>query len=171
MKRLACIVLWPAVLLAQAEIRPALEFQPLRGSWTLDVTAGRGHIAGLSVARTLTIATTATELVLTRDSSASEAYRLDGAETASFDTHRIAMPVADALALTTRRIRRQRGYAFTNVITDAYSVGGDVLTIDVVVQALASPDSRTEGNYGPGHLVQLEDPGNERQTIVYRRQR
>jgi hypothetical protein len=83
------------------------------------------------------------------------------------------MPVADALALTTRRVRRQRGYALTNVITDAYSVRGDVLTIerrlDVVVQALASPDSRTAGNYGPGHLVQLEDPNNERQTIVYRR--
>jgi hypothetical protein len=175
MRLLACIVLWPAVVLAQAEIRPPLEFEPLRGSWTLDETAGSGHIAGLSVARTLTIATTATELVLTRDSSASEAYRLDGAETATFDTHRIAMPVADALALTTRRIRRRGGYAFTNVITDAYSVRGDVLTVerrlDVVVQALASPDSRTEGNYGPGHLVQLEDPGNERQTIVYRRQR
>jgi hypothetical protein len=39
---------------------------------------------------------------------------VDGAETAVGDTHLIARPVADALALTTRRTRRQRGYAFTN---------------------------------------------------------
>jgi hypothetical protein len=174
MKCLCWVVLLRSLVLAQAEIAPAIEFPALRGTWTLDETAGRGRIAGLPLARTLTIATTATEILLKKDQSDDEAYRLDGTETVDGDTRRSAVPVADALAVTTRRTRRQRGYAFTNVITDAYSAKGDVLTVerrlDVVVQALASPDSRTEGNYGPGHLVQLQDPKNERQTIVYRRQ-
>ena len=171
----AGVVLLQTLVLAQAEIRPAIEFQSLRGTWTLDETAGRGRIAGLEAPRTLKIATTATEISVVRDSLDPETYRLDGADTAFGDTHRFAMPVADALALTTRRTRSRGGYAFTNVVTDAFSVRGDVLTIErrlsVVLQALASPDSRTPGNYGPGHLVELEDPNNERQTIVYRRSR
>ena len=103
LKSSACVVLLQTLVLAQAEIQPAIEFQSLRGTWTLD----ESRITGLQAPRTLKIATTATEISIVRDSLDPETYRLDGAETAFGDTHRIAMPVADALALTTRRTRNR----------------------------------------------------------------
>jgi hypothetical protein len=163
----------PAVVLAQAEQRPAREFPAFRGTWTIDEPAGRGHIAGLPVARTLVITTTPTELSVTKDGNTAETYRLDGADKIEGDSRSNVVLVADTLAATTRRTRRDRGYAFTNVITDAYGVNGDTLTIErqlsVVVSPVAPRDGRTTD--GVGHLAELEDPRNNRQTIVYRRSR
>jgi hypothetical protein len=68
--------------------------------------------------------------------------------------------VADGLALTTRRTRPANGGSFTNVITDGYSVAGDVLTVERQLSVVQQPS---------GMLVTLSDPRNNRQTIVYRR--
>ena len=163
----------PVALLAQAEVRPAREFTAFRGTWTIDESAGRGHIGGLPIARTLRIATSAEELRLTKDGGDPEIYRLDGTESKDYGAERSVVLVADALAVTTRRTRRDRGYAFTNVVTDAYAVKGDVLTVErqlsVVVAPLTLRDGRVTDESRAGHLAELEDPNNNRQTIVYRR--
>jgi len=163
----------PPAVYAQAEIRPAREFTAFRGTWTLDESAGRGNIAGPTVAHTLVIDTTATELRLTKDGADPEVYRFDGEDTGEYDTHRSLALVADMLAATTRRIRRDRGYAFTNVVTDAYAVNGDVLTVarqlSVLVAPLTLKDGRVTDVAGAGHFVELENPNNNRQTLVYRR--
>jgi len=165
----------PAVLFAQAEVRPARELTAFRGTWKIDESLGRGHIGGLPVARTLVIATSPEELRLTKDGADPEVYRLDGAESVADGTARSVVLVADALAVTTRRTRRQRGYAFTNVITDAYSVSGEFLTVQrqlsVVVAPLQLQDGQVTDQGGAGHLAELEDPSSNRQTIVYRRGR
>jgi hypothetical protein len=170
---LLAIVCVPVVLLAQAEVRPAREFTAFRGTWKIDEPAGRGHIAGLPIAHTLLIATSPEELRLTKDDGEPEHYRLDGTEIRSFGTERSVVLVGDALAVTTRRTRRDRGYAFTNVVTDVYAVSGDVLTIErqlsVVVAALTLRDGRVTDESAAGHLAELENPNNNRQTIVYRR--
>jgi hypothetical protein len=173
MKLLACVVLLPAVVtvvLAQAEIRPAREFQPLRGTWSIDEEGGRGRIGGLPLTRTLTIMTTATELTLTKDGS-DEVYRLDGTETSVGETVKRVTLVAGALAVTTLRTRHQRGYSFTNIVTDAYSASGDVLTVERQLSVAVQPDPDQSGTPKLGHLVELENPGSNRQTMVYRRQR
>jgi hypothetical protein len=64
--------------------------------------------------------------------------------------------------LTSRRTRTRDGRAFTNIITDAYTVSGDVLTVERQLSVLIQP---------PGNLATLEDPNNNRQTIGYRRSR
>jgi hypothetical protein len=66
--------------------------------------------------------------------------------------------VADGF--TTRRTRPANGGSFTNVITDGYSVAGDVLTVERQLSVVQQPS---------GMLVTLSDPRNNRQTIVYRR--
>ena len=168
----AALVVFPTLAWAQAELRPPREFPAFCGTWVLDESAGRGHIAGLPVARTLTITTTPTDISLVKDSSPSEVYSLDGIETNLSDGRRASFTlVAETLALTTRRYREDRGYGFTNVITDACSVAGDVFTVErqlsVVVQPLAWEDGHART--GPGRLATLEDPNNNRQTFVYRR--
>ena len=50
--------------------------------------------------------------------------------------------------------------ALVNMITDAYSVSGDVLTIERQLSVVQTP---------PGVLVTLLVPRNNRQTLVYRR--
>jgi hypothetical protein len=159
-----------AALLAQAEIAPAREFKEFRGTWVRDDTAGQGRIGGLPVAQTLTIATTATELALTKDGD-DDVYRLDGQDSILGDTVKRVTLVAGALAVTTRRTRHSRGYAFTNIVTDAYSVSGDALTIDRQLSVAVQPDPDQSGIEKLGHLVELSEPANNRQTIVYRRMR
>ena len=157
----AALVALPTRAWAQAESSPPREFPAFRGTWTLDESAGRGHIGGLPLARTLAIATTPTEISLVKNSSPAEVYRVDGTETNLGDGRRASLTlVAEALALTTRRTREQRGHAFTNIITDAYSVVGDVLTVERQLSVLVQP---------PGFLSTLSNPDNNRQTIVYRR--
>lgn len=169
------LALVPVALLAQAEVRPAREFAPFRGTWTIDESAGRGHIGGLPIARTLRIATSAEELRLTKDGGDTEIYRLDGTESKEYGTERSVVLVADALAVTTRRTRRDRGYAFTNVVTDAYALNGEILTVErqlsVVVAPLKLQNGQVTDQSGAGHLAELEDQNNNRQTIVYRRGR
>jgi len=50
----------------------------------------------------------------------------------------------------------------TTRTTDAYSVAGDVLTVERQLSVLVQP---------AGNLAILEDPRNNRQTIIYRRNR
>lgn len=148
--------------LAQAENSPPRTFQDFAGTWTLDESAGDFRFAGLPVARTLVIAPTSTEIVVTKDSADPEIYRIDGTETrfAGSDRRLSFTLVAETLALTSRVTRQQRGHAFTNIITDAYAVAGDRLTIERQLSVLVQP---------PGNLATLSEPGNNRQTIVYRR--
>jgi hypothetical protein len=124
---------------AQAESAPPREFSEFRGTWVLDESAGRGHIGGLPLAHTLTITTTPEALTLTKDGG-DDVYRLDGAEVTLGDTVKRVTLVAEALAVTTRRTRHQRGYAFTNIITDAYAVSGDVLTVERQLAVAVQPE-------------------------------
>jgi hypothetical protein len=65
---MALVMAVPSLALAQgAEQQPAREFSAFRGTWTIDESAGRGHIGGLPVARTRVIATTPTELSISKD--------------------------------------------------------------------------------------------------------
>jgi len=162
------LVIVPALVRAQAESPPLRVFPAFRGTWVLETGAGTGLITGLPVARSLTIATTPTEISLVKDSGIPEVYRLDGTETKIRDPRTGAemnrrysfVLVAGALALTSKLTRGDNRQAFTTVITDAYSVAGDVLTVERQLSVLVQP---------PGVLRTLEDSGNNRQTIVYRR--
>jgi hypothetical protein len=156
-----------AVVAAQAPSRPVREFAEFRGAWILDEAAGQGRIGGLPVAKTLVIATTTTEISIAKDKADPEIYRVDGTETQRRDAgtgvrlqhfYRFTL-VADALALT---FRETRGTApeVSMIVTDAYSVAGDVLTVERQHSSLRQP---------PGHLVILSEPRNNRQTMVYRR--
>jgi hypothetical protein len=162
---LAVMFAVPVVLGAQASQRPPRLFSTFAGTWALDPDAGRGHITGLPVAGTLVISTSPTAITVVKDSRAPETYRFDNREAdlpggAVANFHFSFALVADALALTTRRTRSDRGHAFTNIITDAYAVRGDVLTIERQLSVLVEP---------PGNLVTLQDENNNRQTFVYRR--
>jgi len=167
---IAAVVLVIASLLGQAEVAPAREFREFRGIWVRDDAAGRGRIAGLPLAQTIEIETTATELTLIRDGG-SDVYRLDQRDTQIGDTTTRVTLVAGALAITTMRTRRQRGYAFTNIVTDAYSVDGDLMTIERQLSVAVEPEPEKSGAPTEGHLVELSQPDNNRQTIVYRRRR
>jgi hypothetical protein len=154
---------------AQAEriplpVRIPREFTELRGTWVLDERAGTGHIVGLPVARTLMITTTPFEISLVKDGKDPEMYRFDGSESAMKDPGTGAVLdikqrftlVAGMVALTSQRTRG----AFRNIITDAYAAAGDVLTIERQLSVLAQPT---------GNLVTLSEESNNRQTLVYRR--
>ena len=128
---------------------------------------------------TMTIATTAEHITVTKRprlgpsdrSSASpppEVYRLDGVEaplvdertgTALTRTHRFTL-VADMLALTIKAGRGGPGDGFT-LVTDAYAVEGDVLTLHRQLVSVSAP----------GHIATMGEPTNNfRHTYVYRRQ-
>jgi hypothetical protein len=147
-------------------VRTPREFTELRGTWMLDESAGKGHIAGLPIAHTLTISTTPFEISLIKDDRDPEVYSFDGREVAPKDARTGAVLdkrysftlVAGMVALTSRTIRGD----FTNIITDAYAASGDVLTVERQLSVLAQP---------PGNLVALSDERNNRQTIVYRRRK
>ena len=176
MRHISCRIIWivlvcawPTSTLAQAArtplpVRIPREFTELRGVWRLDESAGTGHIVGLPVARTLVIATTPFEISLMKDGTNLEMYRVDGSESVAKDPGTGAVLdrrysftlVAGMVALTSKRTRG----AFTNIITDAYAAAGDVLTIERQLSVLAQP---------PGNLVTLSEDGNNRQTLVYRR--
>jgi len=148
----------------QDPVRTPREFPELRGIWMLDEGAGTGHIVGLPVAHSIAISTTPTEISLVKDASVGEVYRFDGIEVAEKDTRtgvtldrRLSFAlVAGMVALTSKRTRGN----FTNIITDAYAVSGDVLTVERQVSVLMQP---------PGSLMTLSDERNNRQNLVYRR--
>jgi hypothetical protein len=160
----ALTVVGPRVAAQVEEVRPPREFTELRGTWMLDERAGTGHIAGLPVAHSIAISTTPTEISVMKDASVGEVYRLDGSEVAEKDAgtgatldKRLSFSlVAGMVALTSKRTRG----SFTNIITDAYAVSGDVLTIERQLSVLMQP---------PGSLMTLSDERNNRQTLVYRR--
>ena len=62
------------------------------------------------------------------------------------------------VALTSERTRGD----FTNIITDAYAADADVLTIERQLSVRVT---------SAGNLVTLSDESNNRQTLVYRRNR
>ncbi len=166
--RLLCVGLLTLSSAASAQ-QPPREFAEYRGTWVLDETAGAGRIAGLRVARTLVIVTTPTEISVTKDSGFPEIYRTDGRESKIRDPrtgveieHRYSFTlVADMLALTSRLTRQDNGRpALTEIVTDAYRVAGDTLTVERQLSQLVEP---------PGHLTTFAVPTNNRQTIVYRR--
>ena len=148
----------------QRPVRAPREFIELRGTWMLDETAGKGHIAGLPIAHTLTISTTPVEISLVKDGNDPEVYRIDGTEVAARDVRTGATLdirysftlVAGMVALTSKRTRGD----FTNIITDAYAASGDTLSIERQLSVLANPQR---------NLVTLSDERNNRQTLVYRR--
>ena len=160
-------------LLAQRDIQPPREFPEFRGTWIRDEGAGSGRIAGLTVARTLVIATTPTEISVAKDGAVPEIYRFDGTEAqirdprtgAPLDRRYSFLLVADMLALTSRWTRLpglgdSRKAAAIETITDAYRVAGDVLTVERQLSVVWQP---------PGSIATMQNAGNNRQTIVYRR--
>jgi hypothetical protein len=174
---LALITSWPAR--AQTSNVPPRTFPQFVGTWILDEGASTGEPAMTPfIALTMTIATTPETISLTKRlrvgplyrGSASpppEVYRFDGTETPVIDartgailsrSHRFAL-VADMLALTIKEWRVSPSEFFT-LVTDAYAVEGDVLTVHRQLSAVSAPGQiSTMGN--PKH--------NFRHTYIYRR--
>jgi hypothetical protein len=132
----------------------------------LDPAAPNSHIrANAPVPHTLNIVTSPTDVVVMKDSAAGTVFRFDNAQqelptgaVASFSY--LFTLVGDMLALTETRSSTRDGRRSTNIATEAYEVNGDVLTVERQLSVLVEP---------PGHLVAFEDPGNYRQTFVYRK--
>ena len=174
-------------VLSQTE-RRVRTFPEFVGTWSLDGAASTGRITQATAVR-LTIATTPTEITVTKvldlppegpgregkrlatNNPAPEVYRLDGAPTirerGQYELSYTFLLVADALALTEKTsnwVRRGDPLmsdrdAFT-MVTDAYSVNGDVLTVH---RQLTSVNGNRE-------IRVMQGPtGNVRQTYVYRR--
>ena len=145
-----------APVLGQNE-RQVRTFPDFVGTWTLDRSASTGRVMPSTAVR-LTIATTSTEVTVTKvldlppeppglegrrlatNNPPPEVYRLDGTPTirerGQYELSYTFLLVADALALTEKTshwVRRcdplmSERDAFT-MVTDAYSVNGDVLTV------------------------------------------
>ena len=176
-----------APVLGQTE-RQVRTFPEFVGTWSLDRAASTGRITQGTAVR-LTIATTPTEITVTKvldlppeqpgregkrlatNNPAPEVYRIDGTPTirerGQYELSYTFLLVADALALTEKThnwVRRgdplmSDREAFT-MVTDAYSVNGDVLTVH---RQLTSVN-------GNGEIWVMQGPtGNFRQTYVYRR--
>ena len=167
----------PGANAAAQSSRPPRDFAEFRGTWVLEESRTVGRIAALPVAKRIVIATTPTEFTIIEDSEEPEAYRIDGSEVQLRDertgvlldlTRRFTL-VAGMVALTTTEKRPVAGgpaAAFTGtrtnkmIVTDAYMVLGDELTVERQMSSLALPE---------GHLITLADPRNNAMTMVYRR--
>src|SRR5688500_18284088 len=145
---IAVVVLATRAAWAQAPSQPAPRtFQQFVGTWVLDEAASTGELRITPrVAVTMTIATTPEQITVTKrlrlgpgdrssDSPPPEVYRFDGSEPPVVDartgatlsrSYRFAL-VADMLALTVKEGRSGEG-SF-ELVTDAYAVDGDVLTL------------------------------------------
>lgn len=176
-----------APVLGQNE-RQVRTFPEFVGTWSLDRAASTGRITQGTAVR-LTIATTTTEITVTKvldlpperpgregkrlatNNPPPEVYRLNGTPTirerGQYELSYTFLLVADALALTEKThnwVRRGDPLmsdrdAFT-MVTDAYSVNGDVL---MVHRQLTSVN-------GNGEIWVMQGPtGNFRQTYFYRR--
>jgi hypothetical protein len=177
-----CVV---ASALAPTE-RAVRTFPEFVGTWTLDRDASTGRMMPATPVQ-LSIAITPTAITVTKvldlpppgregkrlatNNPAPEMYRLDGAPTiverGQYEYSYTFLLVADALALTEKTsnwVRRgdplmTNRNAFT-MITDAYSVSGDILTVH---RQLTSVN-------GDGQILTMQQPANgARQTYVYRR--
>jgi len=180
--RVLCCLAMVAPALVTAQTRnPPLEFNEFQGTWTLDETATQGlrpnggtaggliDRIGFRAGRILVLATAPTEISIVQDGSAPEIYRFDSRDRQVRDartgallniSHRFTL-VAGMLALT--RTEGDGGGEGTRgnatIVTDAYRVDGDVLTIERQHSVIVRPD---------GHLATLANPP-RRSTLVYRR--
>jgi hypothetical protein len=157
---------------------PPRTFPQFVGTWILDEAASTGRLnITPRIALSMTIATTPEQIAVTKRprlgpsdrSSASppaEVYRLDGIETWQSDertgvlldrSYRFTL-VADMLALTVKDGPRGGG-RFT-MVTDAYSVDGDVLTVHRQLTSVSAS----------GRIATMQEPTNNfRHTFIYRR--
>ena len=182
--RAVLAVLSSGILLAGSSVaaqteRPVRLFPQFVGTWNLDEAASTGRLMmAPRVPLTLTIATTPTELTVTRrlrlhpsdrisDTPPPEVYRLDGSETwitdartgVTIDRSLRFTLVADMLALTIRDAPRTGARAFTQV-TDALAVDGDVLTLHRQLTRMTDAGAI---------LVMQEPTNNVRHSFTYRR--
>jgi hypothetical protein len=162
---------------AQAPTVPRT-FPQFVGSWVLDETASTGQLnIAPRIPLRLTIETSPTSITVTKrlrlgatdrvsDTPPAEVYRFDGVETSDKDsrtgaildrTYRFTL-AADMLVLTIKEGPRTDG-SFT-LVTDAYAVDGDVLTL-----------YRQLVSVRPGGLIAtMGVPANNfRHTFIYRR--
>lgn len=174
------IVALPGRGWSQGENRPPRTFPLFAGTWLLDEAASTGRLnMAPPVPRTVTIATTPDAVSVTKrlelpperpgregkrratDTPPPEIYRFDGTETTLWDGQRATfLLVGDALALTIRRGNPARGDNIT-VVTDAYSVEGDVLTLERQLSTVLMP---------AGHIATMKEPANNfRHVYIYRR--
>ena len=181
------IAMVAAPVLAQTQ-RPVRTFPEFVGRWILDPAASTGRMRmAPPPAQTLTIATTATDITVTRvldlpppsrggdrrmatNNPPPEVYRFDGTLTTQEEypgsgaTYQQTFSlVADALALTRKRIGRDAGEkeSFT-AVTDALSVTGDVLTLHRQLTSVTAA----------GEILTMQEPTNNfRHTYIYRRSR
>ena len=171
---LSCV----APVVAQSSQRPR-DFAEFRGTWIHDPDSSLGRIAALPVAKRLVITTTPTTFTIAKDSAEPEAYKIGAGDEqlrdertgALLETTRRFTLVAGMVALTSTNTRAIAGgpaaagtgtRTLTNIITDAYSVVGDTLTVERQLSVLAQPE---------GHLVTLANIANNRMTMVYRREK
>jgi hypothetical protein len=158
------------------------DFFEYRGRWTLDAKESVGIpsppegvapevvrlLAALNVARELVITTTETEFSVAKDGAEPEVYKIDGNETQERDSRTGAgldrfyrfTQVADSVALTRRLRLGTPTEPGAELITDAYSVAGSVLTVERLRSHV----------FPPGSVAVMNEPGSHRMTLVYRRQ-
>lgn len=154
---------------------PPRTFPDFVGTWLIDDAASTGELR-MPVAHTLTITTTRESIHViklmrwpplpperegSRRPFETEVYRFDGTETSLADGSRgTFLLVADALVLTTRRGDPARGDNI-GVVTDAYSVTGDLLTLRRQISTILLP---------AGHIATMTGAAaNVHHTYVYRR--
>jgi len=154
-------------------------FPQFTGTWTLDEMASTGRLVSAPGTR-LTITTTPEAVSVAKvippraAPPGGEAYRYDpglpNPEVYRFDGHDTTIDrtafiysygfrlVADRLALSVKTTRR--GFGGYTLVTDAYSVDGDMLIVDRQFTSV------TAG----GHIRTMQEPANNaRHTFVYRR--
>jgi hypothetical protein len=168
----------PAAIPAQNNLPPRT-FSQFAGTWVLDEAASTGRlnitprIPSRMTIEATPLAVTVTKIPRLRPADkvpaapVPETYRLDGMETRVTDpatgvaldrSFRFTL-VADMLALTIKEGRHGEDGAFT-LVTDAYAVDGDQLTLHRQLSSI-SP-SRTV-------YTMTEPTNNSRHTFVYRR--
>ena len=172
------LVISGANALAQS-VQPPRDFAEFQGTWIHDPDSSAGRIAALPVAKRLVITTTTTTFTVTKDSREPEVFRIGAGDEQLRDertgvllsvTRRFTL-VAGMVALTSTDTRATAGgpasadtgsRTLTNIVTDAYSVVADTLTVERQLSVLAQPE---------GHLVTLANLANNRMTMVYRREK
>jgi hypothetical protein len=183
MIRLGAIVLAIALVpsavgsAAQTGERPVRTFPQFAGSWILDEGSSSSPLLMVPrVARILTIATSPSAVTVTREELilspsdtvppvSAEVYRFDGKpavrEQGSLMWSYTFLLVADALALSRKDEAINRPGPFT-MVTDAYSVDGDVLTVHRQLTSVTEQ----------GEILVMQEPrNNTRHTFLYRRRR
>jgi hypothetical protein len=126
------------------------------------------------VPRILVLTATPTEITVTKDSDAPEVYQVDGTESKTRDVrsgtateHRYSLLlIADTLELTSKTKQDTGKPTLMHIVTDAYRVSGDTLTVGRQKDAVTLERERVEP---PGHLTSFVAPDNYIRTFAYRR--